>query len=298
MFHGELRELPEDSSDSESSGSDDSIVQDAEEPELSRTGRRVQPVVEKVHTADEDDSSEDDELPAHFDDDSDVEKVVNYRLHMNSDALAHSSEHISGTVRGSKPPDGKFNPKWWRSHTQTRIWEKRKPFYPCKHEGSCEQAQCKCYRENVNCEKNCQCSRTCNRRFPGCSCTFVPGRRICSAASCLCLKFNRECDADLCGTCGAIEILDPVNKYNEDVLQGRCSNVAIQRGVPKKTLLGESTVHGFGLYAGEDISQNDYIGEYRGEIISVKEGDRRSTIYGYQQTMYLFKLNTSKQRHE
>jgi histone-lysine N-methyltransferase EZH2 len=45
---------------------------------------------------------------------------------------------------------------------------------------------------------------------------------------------------------------------------------------------------------GEDIKSGDYIGEYTGEAISVKEGDRRVTIYDYQKTMYLFRLNSSE----
>jgi histone-lysine N-methyltransferase EZH2 len=45
---------------------------------------------------------------------------------------------------------------------------------------------------------------------------------------------------------------------------------------------------------GEDIKSGEYIGEYTGEAISIKEGDRRVTIYDYQKTMYLFRLNSSK----
>lgn len=112
---------------------------------------------------------------------------------------------------------------------------------------------------------------------------------------CLCVKFKRECDADLCGTCGATEILDPVNRYNEEALHDRCTNVGIQRGVPKKTLLGQSEVHGFGLYAGQDIKKDDIIGEYTGEIISVEESGRRAIIYEYEKNMYLFKLNKKQE---
>jgi len=114
---------------------------------------------------------------------------------------------------------------------------------------------------------------------------------------CLCVKFNRECDADLCATCGATEILDPVNRYDGDVLTERCTNVGIQRGVPKKTLLGQSEVHGFGLYTGQDIVKDDIIGEYTGELISTKESNRRASMYEYQNTMYLFKLNKGETDH-
>jgi hypothetical protein len=199
--------------------------------------------------------------------------------------------------KGAKPPAGKFNSNWWLQQDLTHHWEKRKPFFPCSHEGSCEDAQCRCFREGINCEKTCKCSSLCNRRYPGCTCAATPGKRICGTGACLCVKFNRECDADLCGSCGATEVLDPVNRYDDEVLESNCCNVAIQRGVPRKTLLGHSEVHGFGLYMGEDIKSGEYIGEYTGEAISVNEGDRRVTIYDYQKTMYLFRLNSSKCSH-
>lgn len=234
-------------------------------------------------------------LPAHYnDDDTDIEKVINYKLPANPEAFNVCSESEMIACKGAKPPPGKFNSNWWLQRDMTQHWEKRKPFFPCNHEGSCDAAKCRCYREGITCEKTCKCPPSCNRRFPGCTCTMTPGKRICDSDKCLCLKFNRECDADLCGSCGATEILDPVNRYNEDVVARNCFNVAIQRCVPRKTLLGHSEVHGFGLYMGEDIEKGEYIGEYTGECISVEEGNRRLTIYDYQKTMYLFRLNLSR----
>jgi hypothetical protein len=109
-------------------------------------------------------------------------------------------------------------------------------------------------------------------------------------SKCPCRELNRECDADLCGPCGATEVLDPNNRYNDRVLKDRCSNVGIQRNVPKKTLLGNSELHGFGLYTGEDIRADEYIGEYKGEILTNEEGDRRLILYEHSKTNYLFKL--------
>lgn len=57
--------------------------------------------------------------------------------------------------------------------------------------------------------------------------------------------------------------------------------------------MGHSELHGFGLYAGEDLKEDDYIGEYIGEIISAEEAMRREIIYESQKTMYLFSLNKS-----
>lgn len=288
LLHGELRQVPEDMWMTESEQEEEEEEEEEEEGE-----EEVQSSRHGSESTLEDDS-ETDPLPAHFHDDSDIEKVINYKLPANPDAFNVCPESEIITSKGTKPPPGKFNANWWLQRDLTQHWEKRKPFFPCNHEGSCETAQCRCYREGINCEKTCKCSRSCNRRFPGCTCSITPGKRVCDSDKCLCVRFNRECDADLCGTCGATQILDPVNRYNEDVVARNCFNVAIQRGVPRKTLLGHSEVHGFGLYMGEDIEKGEYIGEYTGEAISVQEGNRRLTIYDYQKTMYLFRLNSSK----
>jgi hypothetical protein len=242
---------------------------------------------------DEEDSDDNGPSVAHYNsDDSQVEKVVNYRYPVNSIASINDDKLHRGNPKRSIPPVGPFKPKWWESNTSTTTWESRKPFIPCSHTGSCVEAKCRCFREGVTCEKTCTCPSTCNRRFPGCRCASTPSKRICSTdASCLCLKFKRECDADLCGTCGATELLDPVNRYNEELLQGRCTNVGIQMSVPKKTLLGKSEVHGFGLYAGQDMRKDDVIGEYTGEILSKGESARREIVYSYERNMYLFTLN-------
>ncbi|KAG9187712.1 histone-lysine N-methyltransferase EZH2 [Alternaria panax] len=296
LLHGEVRQAPEDSWKTDSED-EDRATQATDD--TSRRGSEAKRTPRRISTYGGDDTEDEHDeggpLPAHSDDDSDIEKVINYKLPANPDAFdtCPGSEMI--TSKGAKPPPGKFNANWWLQQDMTQHWEKRKPFFPCKHEGTCEDAKCRCFREGINCEKTCKCSQSCNRRFPGCSCATGPGKRPCLTSSCLCVKFNRECDADLCGACGASEALDPVNRYNDDVVERNCCNVAIQRGVPRKTLLGHSEVHGFGLYMGEDIKSGEYIGEYTGEAISVKEGDRRVTIYDYQKTMYLFRLNSKQE---
>ncbi|KAK6002925.1 hypothetical protein QM012_001675 [Aureobasidium pullulans] len=82
-----------------------------------------------------------------------------------------------------------------------------------------------------------------------------------------------------------------LHRYDDQYLPRRCRNVAIQRGVPKRTLLGRSVVHGFGLYAGEPIAKDEFIGEYQGEIITRDETERRGAIYDFQKLSYIFDLN-------
>ena len=243
--------------------------------------------------------------------DSDSEKIINYRRVANTHALPIYSGPVSSNGRIPTPPPDQFNAKWWKEHPVSAAkwwekhslaadWKRRLPFFPCKHEGTCEQAQCRCYRTETPCEKTCACAASCTRRFRGCSCAIEgkdnPGKLpLCQTSQCPCWRMNRECDADLCGPCGATEILDPVNRRNEEISHGRCCNVAIQRGIPKKTLIGHSEVHGFGLYIGEDVKQHEFICEYRGELLNrIETEQRRGKIYEKQDVNYMFQLNMGK----
>lgn len=196
------------------------------------------------------------------------------------------------TARRSALP-AKRSATYWLQNSDTQLITQRAPFYPCKHSGSCKSAQCRCFRENVTCEKTCACSADCNRRFRGCKCAQV-GQICFQSQGCACFTLNRECDADLCGTCGAAEVLDPENRYNTEIGKAKCTNVYMQKNMPKRTLLGHSEVHGFGLFMGEPVKAHDYLGEYKGETLTKGESDRRSTIYQYQRTSYTFDLNKGR----
>ncbi|KAJ0412391.1 hypothetical protein ATCC90586_005411 [Pythium insidiosum] len=52
-----------------------------------------------------------------------------------------------------------------------------------------------------------------------------------------------------------------------------------------------SGVHGWGLFAAEQIRRGDLICEYTGELISQYEAERRGTVYDRRQMSYLFDLN-------
>lgn len=233
------------------------------------------------------------------DSDSDEEEVnkvdaldVDYPPRVNFKELATAPlerEPLGATSR-SQP---KKSLNWWMNEANSVTWDhsQRGPFFPCSHVGtSCEDARCSCFEAQVCCEKTCGCSKSCSRRFEGCKCAR---RSKCCAQddSCECFRMNRECDPDLCDSCEAHVILNPVNRYDDDYLPRRCRNVAIQRSVPKRTLLGRSVIHGFGLYAGEPIAKDEFIGEYQGEIITRDETERRGAIYDFQKLSYIFDLN-------
>ena len=74
-----------------------------------------------------------------------------------------------------------------------------------------------------------------------------------------------------------------------------CLNASIQKGVPKHTLLGDSGIHGMGLYAGQLIRAHEFVGEYKGEVITKEEADRRGAVYEKQKSTYLFSLNSRQE---
>jgi hypothetical protein len=191
---------------------------------------------------------------------------------------------IASRTRHTQPQKKSLN--WWMSEENSVTWDhsKRGPFFPCNHPGlACSEAHCSCFAAKVCCEKTCACQESCTRRFTGCTCA---SKRGCAQDdSCECFRMNRECDPDLCTSCGAHILATPAHT------KGICRNVAIQRNIPKKTLLGRSIVHGFGLHAGERIAKDEFIGEYRGEILTRDETERRGAIYEFQKLSYIFDLN-------
>lgn len=171
----------------------------------------------------------------------------------------------------------------------------KKPFLPCSHVGPCrKELGCRCAEQDHHCEFSCGCDESCLRRFPGCTCEG----NCYENSKCLCWKYGRECDPWVCKSCGVVEVLDPSNKYNDEIRQGRCINNRIQLGLPARTFKAASQVQGWGLFAGEDIPKFTYIGEYKGEVITsgkTGEAERRGLVYYHGCLEYLFSLNTDQE---
>ena len=169
-------------------------------------------------------------------------------------------------------------------------------FMPCNHDGPCDTDACSCVaRGAAFCEKYCACGPDCRARFPGCRCApnLDPERQGCrTAGACDCVAAGRECDPDLCRCCSSAPVSgDPTAVDDIAARCAGCRNVAIRLRRHKRVAIGRSCTHGWGAFALERCRVGDLVGEYRGELVSQDEADRRGKIYDKLNCSFLFNLD-------
>jgi len=222
---------------------------------------------------------------------------MNFKRNMNIAELIKEGQVVDGAPVVRKPSQGPRSYAEVMQEVQAKNPQECVGYHPCHHPGKiCAAPYCMCAVEGLFCEKACGCAKDCIRRYRGCNCpSHRPNKKTCAEnTGCDCFKLKRECDADLCGSCGAHIVLDPENRGTDQSQQGWCTNVSIQLGRPARTILGKSPWHGFGLFAGEPLKKDQFVGEYRGELLQERERERRAAIYQVRQTSYLFTLTSDQ----
>ncbi|KAI9444046.1 hypothetical protein H4582DRAFT_2095391 [Lactarius indigo] len=176
---------------------------------------------------------------------------------------------------------------------------------PCSHTGPCDQTNpgCTCAEESVHCLRNCRCDLTCQRRSKGCRCkpkltTDMPRSQTCSEITCPCRKKGWECDPSIC-ECDNLTFVRSRKKWpkNEKPLPRRiapdksyyCQNSDIQRGLVAEVEIKRGA-YGLGAFAAKPILENQFIGEYVGELVP-SDLDNREPLRNHVDLNYNFGYN-------
>jgi hypothetical protein len=175
-------------------------------------------------------------------------------------------------------------------------------FVPCAHLGPCDKnTNCACFTKHLKCEATCGCNtgrwtsrgyestggtgktgqrKMCKLRHWGCDCGPTSH---CNTSACICWEERRSCDPDFCDNCAANVLPSQITSDERG-----CRNVGVSIGRHKRTIVGKSVVHGFGLFAGEVFEEGDLVGIYGGQIMDTKKADSLGFLYDAKDHTFFF----------
>lgn len=181
-------------------------------------------------------------------------------------------------------------------------------FVPCEHAGPCTAEVCTCVQKGLYCESTCGCNfgrycatgrtggvvwtppsnealrsgraRECFNRFPGCGCKAG----TCTEGDCPCYDAHRACSPDFC------ECDVTLLPSRTSIQKRRCRNGPVTVGRHKRTFIGKSEIHGFGLFAAERFDPGDLVGIYSGQLIDTRLADMIGRIYDATNRTYIFNV--------
>jgi CXC domain len=217
-----------------------------------------------------------------------------------------SSGALGRKAGGGSKSVAKVAPQASEESTEDTDVTQEADFVPCAHLGPCDKAHCSCYTKSLKCEATCGCNtgrwtsrgyenpggkgvsdkkKVCKLRHWGCTCA---AGSHCNTSACACWEDRRSCDPDFCDRCAA-NILPSQIASDE---RG-CRNVGVPIGRHKRTIVGKSVVHGFGLFAGEVFEEGDLVGIYGGQIMDTKKADSLGFLYDAKDHTFFFDVTQS-----
>eukprot|EP00871_Galdieria_phlegrea_P005800 jgi/Galph1/707/GphlegSOOS_G5490.1 len=187
----------------------------------------------------------------------------------------------------SKERNGRRNGQRKKSQKSRKIFPiKVVDHLPCSHEGQCNLENCSCMQNKLPCEKYCPCylleKGRCSNCSDYCNCKFGQ----CSDGHCPCFPQNRECDPDRCGCFSKVRSAygSSGDRNNE------CKNIGLLTRAHKRLFISHSDYHksGWGLFTRDNIEKDAFVCEYKGELITLEESERRAQIYELTGMIFFF----------
>lgn len=206
---------------------------------------------------------------------------------MNLDAYDHIRPDPEQEAKKRKAAAAKknsmksYDPKLLKRIKEAEIH----PFYyPCLHAGPCTEENCSCIQNRFFCTKYCVWGEKSRNFYQGCSC-----KSACTSKGCPCFAAKRECDPDLCLSCGTC-----CDAPGKPATTQRCRNDNIGMRRHCQLLLAKSTIEnaGWGIFTRTALKKGDFVHEYVGEVITQDEANRRGQIYDKINSSYLFQLSS------